>query len=75
MAPDSILLLDEVVLPETGVNYEASAQDLTMMAAFAATERSESQFKALFDELGFKLIKSRMYNPPSYETVMDVRLV
>lgn len=74
MGPESIILLDEWVLPETGVSAYASAMDLTMMAAFAAMERTEAQWRQLFDDVGLNLIKSYPYNPENYESVMDVRL-
>ncbi|KFA45947.1 hypothetical protein S40293_07288 [Stachybotrys chartarum IBT 40293] len=74
MAPDSIMLLDEMVLPETGVNSYAAAMDITMMSAMAGMERSEAQWKALLESVGLKLVKTYKYNPTSYEAVMDVRL-
>lgn len=74
MAPDSIMLLDEMVLPETGVNSYAAAMDITMMSAMAGMERSEAQWKALLESVGLRLVKTYKYNPTSYEAVMDVRL-
>jgi hypothetical protein len=74
MSPDSVILLDELVLPETGVSAYAAGMDLTMMAAFAAMERSESQWRKLLEKVGLKLVKTYPYNPLSYEAVMDVRL-
>jgi hypothetical protein len=74
MAPDSILILDEVMLPEIGVGHDAAAHDMTMMAAFASMERTEAQWRVLVEEAGLKLTKTYMYNVSSYETVMDVRL-
>ncbi|KAL2756635.1 hypothetical protein ACRALDRAFT_1075525 [Sodiomyces alcalophilus JCM 7366] len=74
MAPDSVLLLDEMVLPETGVNSYAAAMDLTMMAAFASMERSEAQWRKIVEDVGLKLVKTYPYNPVSYESVMDIRL-
>lgn len=74
MAPDSVLLLDEMVLPETGVNSYAAAMDLTMMSAFASMERSEAQWRKIVEDVGLKLVKTYPYNPVSYESVMDIRL-
>jgi hypothetical protein len=74
MAPDSVLLLDEWVLPETGVSSYASSMDLVMMASFAALERTEAQWQQLLSEVGLKLVKTYPYNPVSYEAVMDIRL-
>ncbi|KAI0476620.1 S-adenosyl-L-methionine-dependent methyltransferase [Xylariaceae sp. FL0804] len=74
MAHDSVLLIDEMVLPETGVNAYATSMDLTMMSAFASCERSEPHWRQLIADVGLKLVKLYRYNPVSYESVMDVRL-
>jgi hypothetical protein len=74
MAGDSILLLDEWVLPEVGVNSYAAGMDMTMMTAFAGVERTEAHWRRILDDTGLKLVKLYAYNPISYETVMDIRL-
>lgn len=72
MGPDSKLLVDELVLPNTGVSSFGASIDLTMMAAFAAQERTEAQWQALFDSVGMNLSRKFVYNPLFYETVMEV---
>ncbi len=74
MGPESILLVDEMILPEEGVNVDTAAMDLTMMAAFASLERTEAQWRSLVEQAGLKLVKTYAYNGDSYESVMDVRL-
>jgi hypothetical protein len=74
MGPDSVMLLDEMVLPEAGVNAYATSMDLTMMAAFASMERTEAHWRRLLADLGLRLHRIYNYNPASYESVMDVRL-
>ncbi|KAK3392886.1 S-adenosyl-L-methionine-dependent methyltransferase [Podospora didyma] len=44
-APDSVLLADEMVLPEMGVNYDVASIDLTMLGACASLERTEAQWR------------------------------
>jgi hypothetical protein len=73
MAPDSVILVDEIVTPEVGVNHDAAAHDMTMMATMAGAERSESQWRDILDAVGLKLVKSYVYNPAEYETVLDIR--
>jgi hypothetical protein len=75
MAPESVLLLDEWVLPETGVSNYAASMDLTFMAAFASLERTEAQWRVLLGEVGLRLCKTYVYNPEACEGVMDVRLM
>lgn len=74
MTAESVLLLDEIIPPEAGASLDAAAHDMTMMAAFAGAERSEAQWRALLADVGLRLVKTYLYNPASYESVMDVRL-
>lgn len=74
MTPESVLLVDEIIVPAKGVNLEAAAHDITMAAAFAGAERPETYWNAMFEKVGLKLFKAYVYNAPSYETVLDVRL-
>ncbi|KAK5992084.1 Demethylsterigmatocystin 6-O-methyltransferase [Cladobotryum mycophilum] len=74
LGPDSIIPLGEMVLPEKGVNAYTASMELTMMAAFAAMERSEAQWHKILEDVGLKLVKTYTYNTVSYESVMDMRL-
>lgn len=76
VAPNSKLLIDEAVLPETGVDFLASAIDLTMLEAFAAIERTESQWREVhvLEEVGLELVQTHVYNPCIYESIVVVRL-
>ena len=74
MGPDSVLLVDEMVLPEVGVNFNAASIDMTMLSTFASMERTEAQWRETFQDAGLVLMRSYTYNTLSYESVMDVRL-
>ncbi|GAW24152.1 hypothetical protein ANO14919_137330 [Xylariales sp. No.14919] len=74
MATDSVILLDEMVLPEVGVSPYAAAMDLVTMSAFAGMVRTESQWRGIIESVGLKLVKTYVYNATSYESVIDVRL-
>ncbi|KAJ8062109.1 hypothetical protein OCU04_008670 [Sclerotinia nivalis] len=75
MAPDSILLIDEMILPDKGVNANAAAIDMTMMTALAAMERTEAQWGETLKDAGLEIVRVYTYNPLYYESVMDVRLL
>jgi hypothetical protein len=47
---------------------------MTMLTAFASMERTEAQWRQTLADVGLELVKIYMYNPVSYESVMDVRL-
>ncbi|KAM7187062.1 S-adenosyl-L-methionine-dependent methyltransferase [Naviculisporaceae sp. PSN 640] len=74
MSEESRLLIDETVLPDSGVGYIASAIDLTMLGAFASMERTEGNWKELVRSVGLEWVGSCVYNALENETVMEVRL-
>ncbi|TRX91995.1 hypothetical protein FHL15_007092 [Xylaria flabelliformis] len=76
MAPDSALLLDDYVVSEQWPDfYSRSISDLTMLGTFSSQERFEEQWCSLFESAGLRLVKSYPLNdPPTSETVMEVRL-
>ncbi|KAK0630990.1 O-methyl transferase B [Bombardia bombarda] len=74
MVEDSVLLVDETVLPDTGVSFIAASIDLTMLGAFASMERTEAEWRALGESAGLELVRKYEYNPLEHETVMDFRL-
>lgn len=74
MAPESVLLIDEMVFPEKEVSFNTASIDMTMLSVFASMERTEAQWRLVFEEAGFKLVRTYTYYPRNYESVMDVRL-
>ncbi|KAL9617310.1 MAG: hypothetical protein Q9160_007890 [Pyrenula sp. 1 TL-2023] len=58
----SKILICDMVLPETGCSFFQAALDITMMALHAGMERSKSQWTALLDQAGLKVVKFWM--PP-----------
>ncbi|TAQ84328.1 hypothetical protein B7494_g7334 [Chlorociboria aeruginascens] len=56
MSKDSILLVNENVLPELGVTLFSASTDFVMMSIFSALERTEKQYKKLFAEAGLELV-------------------
>ncbi|PQE17433.1 hypothetical protein CJF32_00008665 [Rutstroemia sp. NJR-2017a WRK4] len=61
MDKDSLILLDEMVLPNEGVDRFATQTDLTMLAAFGSSERTESQWCKLLEEVGLKVRRILTY--------------
>lgn len=74
MTEDSIILIDEMIFPESKLHYDAASIDVTMLTAFASMERTEAQWRQTLSEAGLELVKKYTYNEVSYESVMDVRL-
>ncbi|KAL8723149.1 MAG: hypothetical protein Q9225_000490 [Loekoesia sp. 1 TL-2023] len=63
MGPDSQILIDEMVLPNTGVHWWSACLDLHMYAMLGALERNVDQWKSLLDKCGLKILEVRTYMP------------
>ena len=72
MGPDSAILVDEMVLPDTNIHWHATQMDLTMMSALASMERTYSQWAVLLGSVGLKIANVYTYTPSVYESVMCV---
>ena len=61
MGKESVILLDEMVLPPEHVDEVSMQADLDMMAFHSAMERSEEQWAKLVGAAGLKIDKVVMY--------------
>ncbi|KAI9882288.1 MAG: hypothetical protein M1823_005966 [Watsoniomyces obsoletus] len=55
MTDDSVILIDEMVLPNVGQHYMQCQIDWTMLSALAAVERSRKQWESLMELAGLKI--------------------
>jgi hypothetical protein len=61
MTEDSVLLIDEIVIPEMGAAWRATQMDMTMLSTLAAKERSEKEWYALLESVGLHIVKIWKY--------------
>lgn len=52
MAPDSLILIDELILPNSGVRWRQAHLDMLMMASLAGRERTHDQWEKLVEDTG-----------------------
>jgi demethylsterigmatocystin 6-O-methyltransferase len=69
MSPDSIIIIDDIVVDEKS-NYKQFNYDIIMMAAFCAMERTESHWRELFKASGLQLKEIRAYDEGSGDSVI-----
>ena len=62
MAPDSVIIIDETVLPEMGATERQMNSDLAMMMIVGARERTQSQWQSLLESAGLRLRDVRIYD-------------
>jgi len=74
MAPNSVILIDEMVLPNTGTHWQAAQMDMIMMINLAARERNEKEWNALLDDAGLQLKNIWTYDSSIQHAVIEVVL-
>ncbi|KAI4100430.1 MAG: hypothetical protein LQ339_005491 [Xanthoria mediterranea] len=72
MGEGSRILIDEMVLPNTGVHWWSACLDLHMYAMLGAMERTVDQWEALLDKCGLRMVETRTYMPVKRNSVMVV---
>lgn len=72
MDQESVILIDEKVLPDVGASGLAAGLDLAMMCHFAASERSERAWKDLLGRVGLKVEYLHRYEEEDGDAVMLV---
>ncbi|KAJ5721361.1 S-adenosyl-L-methionine-dependent methyltransferase [Penicillium malachiteum] len=70
MSSDSRILIDEVVLPDTGAHWQATMADLSMMIAFGGKERSTQQWYSLVDLVGLRVEQIHTYVASTYTSIL-----
>ncbi|EHK99620.1 putative Sterigmatocystin 8-O-methyltransferase [Glarea lozoyensis 74030] len=71
MTVDSVLVIDELVIPNKGAHGHATQFDLTMLSSLSSIERTDKQWDTLLDSAGFKILEKKPYAPTG-ESVMVV---
>ena len=71
LGPDSVILLDEMFLTDTGVHWQAAQIDITMMNGLAATERNESQWHTLVAKAGLRIRKVYLYTDVLRDAILE----
>ncbi|KAF2818954.1 S-adenosyl-L-methionine-dependent methyltransferase [Ophiobolus disseminans] len=74
MSPDSLILIDEVVLPDTKVPWQVSAMVLSMMACLGGTERSKADWEKLLDKAGLKIAHVHQYDDVKFHGIVTAVL-
>ena len=70
MSKESAILIDDMVLPDVNVHWQATQIDLTMMCALAGMERTREQWLALLDSVGLRIAQIYVHIPSDHESVI-----
>ncbi|KAI0532598.1 S-adenosyl-L-methionine-dependent methyltransferase [Xylaria digitata] len=71
LGPKSQIIIDEMVLPDSGVSWEAATIDLTLMASFGSRERTTAQWHALLNAAGLKVLRIDTYRARRQDSIIQ----
>ena len=74
MAPHSVLLINDMILPDVGASPFTAAMDLVMLGACGSLERTEQQWKDLLGEVGLKIDEAVVYDEKSFHGLISATL-
>ena len=57
MGSESLLLVNETMMPESNAPLYSALADFSMMAGFSSLERTQAQYNALLEEAGFTVVE------------------
>ena len=63
MGPRSILLINELIIPDVGASIMATQIDINMMVTLGALERAKSDWVKLLDKADMDVIETYQYDP------------
>nr|ABE60721.1 O-methyl transferase B [Trichoderma virens] len=72
LAPGSVILLDEIVIHDSGAHFHVTQQDIIVMATFAAIERTEEQWYNLAKAAGLKVTNIYLYSTSERDSVIEI---
>jgi demethylsterigmatocystin 6-O-methyltransferase len=71
LAPGSVILIDDMVVPDVGAHWQAMSLDFAMMASNAALERTLDQWQTLIAGAGLKIKKVHTYSGVLRNSVIE----
>lgn len=70
MAKDSLLVIDDIVVPDKGACRQACQLDFIMMASIAGKKRTRTEWYEILDAAGFKVLDCRPYDWPVEDSLI-----
>jgi demethylsterigmatocystin 6-O-methyltransferase len=70
MGPESMILIDDVALPETNVPWQVSAMVLMMMASLGGIERTKEDWEGLLSRAGLRVNHIYRYDDEKFHSIV-----
>lgn len=71
MSPQSLLFIDELVIPAIGASRFAMQLDVTMMSMFGSTERTLQNWRTLLAQVGLETTQVYKYDPELEYSILE----
>lgn len=71
MASDSVILIDDMVVPNKGAHWQTTQLDFQMMTALASLERTYDQWYELIGKAGLKILKMYTYTTSLQDNIIE----
>lgn len=72
MGPQSVILIDDIVVPDSGAHSRTTEMDFIMMTTLAAIDRTRKQWDDLLAAAGLELVKRVTYLDDTAESIQVV---
>ncbi len=70
MSRESVILIDDMVLPNSNVHWQATQLDITLMASLASVERTKAQWLTLLERAGLKVVNIYTYTVSLQDSII-----
>lgn len=70
MGPESLILIDEVVLPDSKVPWQVAIMNLSMSACLGGMERSKEDWTNLLGRAGLKMVDVHKYDDVKFHSIV-----
>ncbi|OAQ97914.1 hypothetical protein LLEC1_05338 [Akanthomyces lecanii] len=71
MGRESVLLIDDMVLPNSGTHWHAAQLDIVMMVALAARERTRKEWEELIPRAGLRMKQIYRYTEALGDSIIE----
>ena len=73
MDANSVLLIDEIIIPDKGAHPRSTELDMVMMTTLASIERTQKQWDKLLRSNGLERLRSATYNQATGESLQILK--
>ncbi len=70
MGTESMILIDEMIVPSYGAHWRATQLDMTVMSTLAALERRKTQWHDLFLAAGLRIVDIYTYTEELQDSII-----